>query len=297
MRDADTLRFLLAVRDDGNDVAGEGGGGDLKRGMHDSNSCCAGRYNRAKWFHMTTNVLDLPSSIAATDSRWSMIIKNRWIVFVDDAEFEKIDVSYPYLSVFAGDGWLIQQWKDWMHSEKQEGPPPTERCGCMISVTVTDMPKGSVLFERGQQVAEEMARFAGSGAFHAYEHWKRNFDAVAAVKFAMSVDMFSGGSVKFYCFSTGENNLCDTIRLNDLRRKLKTEGWRIDMNSNAPAIKIADVLKDNEDFLAALEDAERGEGHFVAPDPAMYIPWTEDEKHRFVRLMTRIKEEVSKKQG
>jgi hypothetical protein len=242
---------------------------------------------------MTTNVLDLSVGIAVTDSRWSAM-SNKWFMFLDDANFEKIVASGPYVAVFSGDSWLIQQWKDWMYSGRGKTTPPIERQGCTLAVTVTDVPLGVVLFERGQQFIEETARFAGSGAFHAYDHWKRHADPFGAVSFAISADMFSGGTVKYFRFDTGENNLCDTIRLPELRQRLRKEGWMIDMETNTPPVRISETLKDAESLRAAVESVERGETSLIAPDPAMYIPWTADEKYRFVRLMTRIKEEIFK---
>jgi hypothetical protein len=243
---------------------------------------------------MTTNILDLSKDVAATDSRWS-IVKDPWLLYIDNAEFEKIVANPPYISVFAGDGWLIQRWKDWMNSGASDAPPPIERYGCTLAVTVTHMSMGVVLFERGQRVIEETARFAGSGAYPAYEHWKRNRDPMLAVKFAMSVDGFSGGIVKFYWFSTGKNNLCDAISLDALHHKLRKEGWMIDMTTQAPPMKIADALQKADSLRAAVEGVERGETPLIAPDPAMYEPWTAEEKHRFIRLMTHIKKETSKK--
>ncbi|MDR2506835.1 MAG: hypothetical protein LBD67_02405 [Candidatus Accumulibacter sp.] len=241
---------------------------------------------------MTTNILDLSDGIAVTDSRWSAV-KGCWLLFIDNAGFEKIVTCSPYISVFAGDSWLIQRWKDWMGSGPGEAPPPIERQGTTLAVTVTDMAMGVVLFEHGQHVIEETARFAGSGAFHAHDHWKRTADPLGAVNFAISVDLFSGGEVKFYHFDTGETNLCDTIRLPELRLRLRKEGWMINTETKTPAVKIADVLGNAEALNAAIESIEKGETPLVAPDPAMYEPWTAEEKHRFTRLMEYIKKETA----
>jgi hypothetical protein len=49
-------------------------------------------------------------------------------------------------------------------------------------------------------------------------------------------------------------------------------------------------------FRTAIESVESGETSLVAPHSAMYTPWTDEEKHGFVRLMTSIKREKGSRQ-
>ena len=64
---------------------------------------------------MTTNVFDGPVGLVATDSRWS-IQRGRWLIYLDDTNFDKIELTDAAAFMFAGSAVLIEKWKLWIRS-------------------------------------------------------------------------------------------------------------------------------------------------------------------------------------
>jgi len=60
-------------------------------------------------------------------------------------------------------------------------------------------------------------------------------------------------------------------------------------------MKIRDAVDDASSLLTTVEEIRSGKITPIAPDPAMYLDWSEEEKHRFVTLMRRVYRETSGK--
>lgn len=234
---------------------------------------------------MTTNVLDLQSDVAASDSRWSITLSNA-IIFVDDTSFDKIFAHNDYICLFAGSSALIQQWKDYIVSNEIE-LPETELNGQVIAVSVTDSRTGAVIFEHGQ-IAYELVRFAGSGASAAETCWFVNFDAIRAVESAANVDFYTGGTVKYFHFS-GQNNVHLQSHYTEIIAVLKTKGMV--MYPNAKIIPIKEAEQTDPRVRQLMDDLASGKESMCAPFPGMHQPMNAEQKRALAKAMMKVKEQ------
>lgn len=240
---------------------------------------------------MTTNVLDLRNGMAASDSRWSTRV-GPFFFYVDDTGFDKIIPKNHFVFVFAGDSALIQEWKDWAENLPVNAHlwPDEERFGRSVAVTLTDTSTGNILFER-EQIGTAEARFAGSGAGHAYECWMRNFDPIKAVESAMFIDLCSGGEVKFFGFDR-KTNVSNCTRIDKLRNKLFDTGYVMRTDGKPVAYPIREAAANDAELTKAVNEIMSGEQNLVAPCDSMYKPWTSDEKRLFGRAIANIVKEL-----
>jgi hypothetical protein len=238
---------------------------------------------------MTTNVLDLSAEIAATDSRWSLPIGASSLLYIDNSGCEKIFPVAHLLFVFAGYGGLIQLWKRWAAQlpELTTRIPPCEISGRSVCITLTDMERGRILFEHRQEVFEEQyARFAGTGRHYAYQNWCATGDAIQAVTFAIQQDIYSGGDVKYHRFN-GRTNITEQRDMSYAAQKLIQEGrFMTTINPNVTDVPVSEAVKTNPELKTLVDRVVSGEASLISPCDGMYIPWTDDEKQQFSRVIT-----------
>ena len=145
---------------------------------------------------MTTNVFDGAAGVVATDSRWSWQW-DKYIVYLDDTGFEKIQVLDDLVVMFAGNGLLIQAWRDYLAAVPRilaNQPAETKK----VSVCMIDAQSGEfVRSAGGDYQVFDTSRFGGTGGAHALGCWIANRNAVRAVETAKGRDPSSGGDVKF----------------------------------------------------------------------------------------------------
>lgn len=238
---------------------------------------------------MTTNVLDLHAGIAAADSRWSSSSDDGLLMaYADDVGFEKIMPFYHLLLVFAGSGELIQQWKDWLlHMGAEELPPTDAPPNRTISVTVTNIYLSALLFECRQiRCKEQYARFAGSGGIHAYRYWLNNGDARMAVQYATSMDVYSGGTTKYFKFDTRENNLHETIRVNKVNAIIYERDHLMDFRTKQ-TVSLKEAAKQDEEVARFAERIKSGEARVETPGMGPSTPWTNEERQELYRVLQR----------
>jgi hypothetical protein len=239
---------------------------------------------------MTTNVFDGAVGMLATDSRWS-VQHGRWLKFIDDTNFDKVEIFKSTAFMFAGKGQLIQEWKNWIRTDPQDdsGQPAVEG----ISINGFDIPTKRVRYTEGKSISHESSIFAGSGARHAVLCWRSNRDAVKSVETAKLMDPASGGAVKYYEFSTGNTNLkvVDMMSPNTIEqvdKVLALKGTYMDLTtrqSGLPPFKLSQVAasddmgSNNDQELAQLDQKlAAGELSANAPCDAMYSEWTPEAK-------------------
>lgn len=242
---------------------------------------------------MTTNVLDLRNNMAASDSRWSSRV-GPFFFYVDDTGFDKMIARGYVVFVFAGDARLIQEWKDWAVNLPNNADvlPDYERDGRSIAVTLTNMDTGELMFER-EQIGNEEARFAGSGAVHACDCWNRNFDPIKAVQSAMYIDLCSGGEVKFFGFDR-QTNVQNCTRIEALGQKLLDMGYVMRTDGKSVVVPIRDAAANDPEVAKVIGGVMSGEHPLVAPCESMYKPWTQDEKRLFGRAISKVVKDLSK---
>ncbi|NMM15367.1 MAG: hypothetical protein HHJ17_17760 [Rhodoferax sp.] len=228
---------------------------------------------------MTTNVYDSLAGMMSSDSRWSCQF-GKYLIYIDDARFEKIEKYQNSVFMFAGDGTKIQAWKDWIRTSPKSnvGIPDCEK----ICICIADQAKNSVLFMERQDIVKDGGYFAGSGSRYAYQCWGQNKDPLKAVETAKVFDVSSGGDVKFFEFGSGKHNLFSPIgkdvRIEDVSKAMATRGnvMEITVNSatNSPPFKLADMAANDASLLDVQNKITSGQLSPTAPCDGMYSEWT-----------------------
>jgi hypothetical protein len=230
---------------------------------------------------MTTNVFDEVLGVMATDSRWS-VQYGEYIVYIDDSGYEKILICHNHAVMFAGNGNLIQQWKDWMNSmpvDASNQPAVEGICVCIV-----DMGTKKVKSSVKQLVLPSGGYFAGSGQLYAVHCWLKNSNSYTAVETAKANDKLSGGDVKFYDFTSGKNNLnlnypANVMSIQMVNTALLKRGLVMKTATGATqAIPYAVAANDDPELENVGLKIMSGELSASAPSEGMYSPWTEEEK-------------------
>lgn len=228
---------------------------------------------------MTTNVFDVLNGLICTDSRWSCKL-GRWLVYVDDVHYHKIEPRGGHVAMFAGDGLRIDAWKQWMRMPQLDcdDMPATDGVAlCLIRCEDRE-----VVFHEGVDIKAAGAIFAGSGSGTAADCWLRNRCANTAVASAIAIDPQSGGGTKFFNVSSGDHNLFPPVpqklaTFAELQNALRLKGTIMDMATKTNAkfsmaqLSLRAASRDAEDDLTQLiQRVEAGTLQPSAPCDAMY---------------------------
>jgi hypothetical protein len=237
---------------------------------------------------MTTNVFDGPARIVATDSRWSWpVIDGRWFVYLDDTGFDKIQVLNDLVVMYAGDGQLVQAWRDYFADEARElAAQPTatkEVCVCVVDAETGVFVKSA----GGDYEVFEDSLFGGTGGGYARKCWATNRKATRAVETAKAEDRSSGGEVKYVDIVNKDGNVkpvypSELVTIQSVNLALYKRGVVMDLRKNVTVGGEAVPFE-----LAAAAHAELAEfGQQVvagqvspsAPFAGMNREWTTAEK-------------------
>lgn len=244
---------------------------------------------------MTTNVFDGNRGVIATDSRWS-VLWSRWLVYVDDARFEKIERYKNNSFMFAGKGEVIQAWKTWIRSEPQDASAIPSCDG--ISVCIVNADTRTVTFCERQDIVKEGAYFSGTGSRYAYMCWEKNRSAQRSVESAKGVDYFTGGEVKFLDMVDGSHNLhlgTADVTIQMVSSALNTRGMVMEIaaktgNVGAP-FKLSDIAAND----AELQELQELQGMIAsgaltpeAPCDGMHSEWTDDQKTKLQTALATV---------
>ena len=248
---------------------------------------------------MTTNAIDRNLKIIASDSRWSTYVDGHFC-FVDDTGFDKIGVRDFGAIICAGDGILIQEWRDWFFAERLVKPHPrTERIEGetkeSIDITMLAAGTGRILINRGNYTAlEQDALFAGSGQLAAANCFFTNRCAKKAVESAASVDMQTGGATLFANLVDGSHNTGSSPATHDHAYiELLNRGTAMNLTTKK-FVPVKDVLRPGSGSPNASNSSEYT---LSAPTGRGYSPWTEDEKLELseaVDELIRLQDELRK---
>jgi hypothetical protein len=232
---------------------------------------------------MTTNVLDRVAGVLSTDSRWSQQW-GRWLVYVDDTAFHKIEVSHSTAFMFAGRGKTIQCWKDWIRDGGTENTLPDFAGLCVCAV---DVKTKAVKICENLPIVREDSAFGGSGSRFAFTCWSTNKSAVRAVDTAKGFDPATGGRTAFLQVETGENNLEQTMFLErtlaEVDRAILSRGIVMDINATKVGgipFKLKDLAASNDEVRELEAKIASGELSADAPSAGMHNTWTEEQKAR-----------------
>lgn len=239
---------------------------------------------------MTTNVRDSISHVLAADSRWSVDLTRygvQKIIFIDENSYQKLIQIGSGLFMFAGDGKLIDSWKfaiglanQFPNAVNWSNMPTTGLAVCAV-----DRLSGNVMFDMNHSINDKSVSFAGSGASFAAKCWKINRNAILAVNTAKESDVFSGGEVKYYQVSDGQNNIGLDGPLSGLNKVLGEKGFVMDVNLNSTAQPISEAAQNDPFIRSIASEIAKGNINATAPHEHMNKVWTEDEKKELFTAM------------
>ncbi|WP_442797354.1 hypothetical protein [Pantoea vagans] len=227
-----------------------------------------------------------------------------WVVYVDDTGFGKISLRGHIVLCFAGDGQLIQEWKDWWRQPTItiKYPRVEKDTGEKIALYAIDIKQNKVLFHQNlgcvhlDPVTQELqALFTGSGGTFALAGWQSSKCAKTSVSLAMDDDCRSGGTIRYVDFDSGLSDIEDSVHdIHDVELQLQKRGFA--MNANDPnrtvyPIGAADISADVANVKAIVASDS---GFLNAPVGNEGIVWDEPTKnrlHSFIENM--ISEEQS----
>jgi hypothetical protein len=224
---------------------------------------------------LTTNIYDIPESKLASDSRWS-IDRSDFLIFVDDTGCEKIIFENNVACMFAGNGRLIDIWKEWILNPNRGEKPPVEIENVAVVICMVSAVSNKLIFEHGQGIQIEDARFAGTGAIHAYSCWFTNRNAEQAVISAIKSDCYSGGTVKYFDCKSKINNLKNSANIDQVHSELAIRGSVMYKNNENRFISIKDAASNDPSVANVLSDLQSGAIAANAPCDAMYNKWPEE---------------------
>lgn len=241
---------------------------------------------------MTTTIYDRLNKFVASDSRWSKSVPGMpdWIVFVDDTGFGKIAVRGQKVLCLAGDGELIQEWKDWWRASSiiLQHPRVEKPTGEKVALYAIDMGKNKVMFSQNlgcvhldPATQELQALFTGSGGTFALAGWQSSKCAKTSVGLAMNDDCRSGGQIRYVDFGSGLSDIEDSVHnINEVELLLTKRGFA--MNANDPNRTIYPIgAKDSNDDLTKVQAIVAGDSGFLnAPVGNEGIVWDEPTKAR-----------------
>jgi hypothetical protein len=227
---------------------------------------------------MTTNVVDGRQQALASDSRWSFMIegigydRKHAFVYVDDTQFDKIELAGDDALIFAGPASLIAEWKAWARFPVRG---LMNRPGLVtdFSICMIDVPSKTVFFEHGQKITGTDHRFAGTGAKGAYDCWSVNYDAQRAVKSAYTLDVFSGGAVRFLDLNARAHNLGNEVDPGTINKAALHSG--VVMYTNHKEVPIQEAMKDDPIVRKAVDKIANGSVSAQAPAGKDPVVWTD----------------------
>lgn len=239
---------------------------------------------------MTTNVFDSSSGSLVADSRWSQQY-GRWLIYVDDTVYHKIEVAASTAFMFAGKGFRIQQWKDWIRSGAPKATLPIFDGICVCAV---EMNTGLVKICEGMPINRDGAVFGGSGALYAYSCWSKNKDAIKSIDTAKGLDPATGGETRFFNVNTQLHNLDKTVfgesSIADVDRAILSRGNIMDIGAVKTGIpyKLSDLAANNDEVREIQGKIQNGELSADAPSAAMHNKWTDEQKDRVTKVLGEI---------
>lgn len=240
---------------------------------------------------MTTNVRDSLAHVMAVDSRWSIDLQPYGItklLYLDESNYQKLIVMGSGLFMFAGSSKLIDSWKfaiglanHFPNAVNWSDMPTTGLAVCAV-----ERQSGRVRFDMNHTINELNASFAGSGAIHAASCWIQNQDAIRAVDTAKNHDIFTGGQVRYYRLTNGENNIGEDGPLSGLNKMLAEKGFVMDTKTKfTPAKTIQEAVQNDAVLKSVVDEVAKGNISATAPHEHMNKVWTEEEKRRLFGAM------------
>lgn len=225
----------------------------------------------------------------ATDSRWSHIFGSR-LVYVDDLSYSKIEIFENTAFMFAGDGRMIQSWKDWISSAPTDSSAMPGYDG--VCVCVVEISSKKVRFKQPQDITKDGGYFAGSGSMPAYRCWSVNGDAKKAVMSASQSDPYSGGMVRHIDLNNMAGNLeigpVVRQRIEDVIQAVLERGMVMTIAHPAAPFPLSKLAANDVEVKEIRDAIASGQIAPAAPCDGMYTEWTDDQKSELKGVLADI---------
>jgi hypothetical protein len=244
---------------------------------------------------MTTTVYDKTNKLLTSDSRWSYD-RDFGVLYVDDIGFDKIEAApgmhgIGYAFLFAGNSGVIQQWKSYIRSNPAPGVASPACVGIALLVVVVGT--GEIVFEYGQDILlpdsiQPTISFAGSGSIHAAQCWESNKCARKAVDSAMSLDVFSGGEIKYFELLSSKNNLNAQIDLSDMSKAFIEKGMVMFKPNSQTPVPVKEAAANDARVKDLCDKIASGQVTLNAPCDAMFNRPTPEDEDRLKAAMARV---------
>lgn len=179
--------------------------------------------------------------------------------------------------MFAGSLQVIHQWKLWAIYDKKINtrPLPHGIALCMISRKNHLVELCFVDHVEFNSKQEPQAFFAGSGYDKALSCWKVNQSVKQAIETAKSLDVYTGGEVRYFDLNSNLHNLNLEHRAESISETFK-KGYMVNTQNSNTHLAIQDNLEHPvvKDFLA---DLVQGNAALQAPSPIANRLWTQEQ--------------------
>ncbi len=177
---------------------------------------------------MTTTIYDRAKGLITCDSRWSIPDDRFGVLYVDEAEFSKIEIASGHAFVFAGKAEVIHAWKVFLKN-RERGIAMAEPTMDGISALVAELGSGNWKYYYGQDIAlpdqaNPQTIFAGTGSSHAARCWQANRCPKKAVASAMIYDICTGGEIRYVELQSGKHNLISCRGVQSLDQAFLNKG-------------------------------------------------------------------------
>ncbi|WP_369987815.1 hypothetical protein [Pseudomonas xanthosomatis] len=229
----------------------------------------------------------------ASDSRWSFALPDspNLLAYVDDTGFDKLAIRGDHAMVFAGDGLLVEKWKQWFTQPTLDFDnfPPVEReiDGLLepepVLISLIRTVSCEILYETEDFLAYgESATFAGSGASFAKSCYAENGCCKTAVATAGKHDPATGGETKFIELSTRHHNLSQvSVTLRDATQAFMERGIVMDITTKEETAF--------RELVGTIASFDAGKARLSAPIGKSGHRWTESEKGKLFAALQDMK--------
>lgn len=177
---------------------------------------------------MTTTIYDKQSGLITCDSRWSIPDDRFGVLYVDDADFSKIEIVNNHVFVFAGRANVISAWKIFLRAQASgmRLPEPTMDG---IAALVAELGTGALKYYTGQDIewpdsVNPTTLITGTGSIHAARCLEVNKCPRKAVSSAMKYDLCTGGVVRYVELQSGNHNLNSCVGFKSLTQAFLEKG-------------------------------------------------------------------------
>ncbi|UZZ08942.1 hypothetical protein NDO41_16225 [Ectopseudomonas mendocina] len=242
---------------------------------------------------MTTTIYDKENGLITCDSRWSIPDNRFGVLYVDEAEFSKVEIVNGHVFVFAGKANIISAWKYFLRAQAA-GIVLPEPTMAGIAALVAELGTGTLKYYYGQDIvlpdqSNPMTVIAGTGSSHAARCWEANKCPKKAVSSAMMYDVCTGGEVRYVELQSGANNLNSCVGFKSLQRAFLEKGM-VMFNGNqiekgpVPFKEAADIDPTVADWHQKIANGSVLE-NVQAPCDAMFSKPSDEERARMSAVL------------